>query len=552
MKTPAGERLGDREPGDSGNARRLAGILHAALDCIVTVDDRSRILEFNPSAEKTFGYRAADVLGRCMTDLIIPAAWRARHRAGMARYLASGEPRMIGRRMEITALRADGSEFPCELTITRLQDEGRPVFTAFLRDITDRRAAEASIRALNTGLEREVETRTQELRLALRGLERTRERLEAAQAVVQVGDLEFDLERQHSSWSDEAFRLHGFAPAAQPPARTHLRARLHPDDVAAWQEFTARAEQGEVLAPVDYRCVRPDGSVRWLRAVATLRERTANGAPRRVATTLHDITERKAFERELTATLERERELSRLKEEFLHMITHEYRTPLTTMLSAVELLQKYADRLAAPERAGQLDQIRRETLRLANLVEEVLFLGRSQAGAVELLLQPVRLPAFCRELAREVAAALGADRTVRIAAAKLPARVWLDLRLLRHVLTNLVHNALKYSTLDRPVSVALRSEKGTIVLAVRDRGIGIPARDQPRLFQAFQRSSNVGTINGSGIGLVVVKRCVDLLGGTIKVQSAVGKGTTVTVCLPHGASPRGRDRASGNRARCRA
>jgi signal transduction histidine kinase len=110
------------------------------------------------------------------------------------------------------------------------------------------------------------------------------------------------------------------------------------------------------------------------------------------------------------------------------------------------------------------------------------------------------------------------------------------------MLTNLVHNALKYSTLDRPVWITAVGENGGVALSVRDEGIGIPARDQPRLFQAFQRASNVGTVTGSGIGLVVVKRCVDLHGGTIELRSAVGKGTEITVRLPHGSAKEAKGR----------
>ena len=135
---------------------RLTGILNAALDCIVTVDGENRIIEFNPAAEKTFGYRAEDVIGRDMSELVIPPAYRAMHNAGMKRHLSTGETRVIGKRIEITAMRADKTEFPCELTIARLQIEGRPVFTAFLRDITDQKKAEEDVCRLNASLEQQV------------------------------------------------------------------------------------------------------------------------------------------------------------------------------------------------------------------------------------------------------------------------------------------------------------------------------------------------------------------------------------------------------------
>ena len=112
----------------------------------MTIDHEGCITEFNPAAERTFGYRRDDVLGKQLADIIIPPSLREKHRQGLARYLATGEPRMIGRRVEMTAVRADGSEFPCELAISRIPLDGPPSFTGYLRDITERKQAEEKLR----------------------------------------------------------------------------------------------------------------------------------------------------------------------------------------------------------------------------------------------------------------------------------------------------------------------------------------------------------------------------------------------------------------------
>jgi len=126
---------------------RHTAILESALDCIITIDDRGRVLEFNSAAEQTFGLRAEDVVGREMAALIVPPHLRDQHRAGFTRYLETGEARLLGRRLEIVGMRADGSEFPVELTITRIKLDGPPVFSGYLRDITQRKQAEAEVRA---------------------------------------------------------------------------------------------------------------------------------------------------------------------------------------------------------------------------------------------------------------------------------------------------------------------------------------------------------------------------------------------------------------------
>ena len=125
---------------------RKTAILDSALDCIVTIDHEGCITEFNPAAERTFGYRRDEVVGKQLADVIIPPSLREKHRRGLARYLATGEARMLGRRVEMTAVRADGSEFPVELAITRIPLDGPPSFTGYLRDITERKQAEEELR----------------------------------------------------------------------------------------------------------------------------------------------------------------------------------------------------------------------------------------------------------------------------------------------------------------------------------------------------------------------------------------------------------------------
>jgi signal transduction histidine kinase len=205
---------------------------------------------------------------------------------------------------------------------------------------------------------------------------------------------------------------------------------------------------------------------------------------------------------------------------------------LSVVLSSAEILERYLERLSLEERSMHVREIRMHAKRLAELVDEVLFLGRMDAGTVELHLAPVDLRATCREVVESVVTALAVERTVHIAIERTPSRVLLDERLVRHILSNLVHNALKYSPPDRPVWFTVSAEGSDLVLRVRDEGIGIPEQDQARMFQSFQRASNVGAISGSGLGLVVVKRCVEMHGGAIDLRSVVGKGTEFTVRLP--------------------
>jgi PAS domain S-box-containing protein len=148
----ADERLRLEEDQLKWSEARKAAILDSALDSIVTIDHEGRITEFNPAAERTFGYRRPDVLGKLLADIIIPPSLREAHRQGFARFLATGEGRVLGQRLEMSAIRADGTEFPVELTITRVPADGPPAFTGYLRDITERRLAEQELARIRSEL----------------------------------------------------------------------------------------------------------------------------------------------------------------------------------------------------------------------------------------------------------------------------------------------------------------------------------------------------------------------------------------------------------------
>ena len=247
---------------------------------------------------------------------------------------------------------------------------------------------------------------------------------------------------------------------------------------------------------------------------------------------IEDITERKQAERALTSALEHERELSQLKSGFVSMVSHEFRTPLGIIQSSAEILDDYLDQLEPAERREQLHSIIKNSRRMAGLMEEVLVLGRLDAGRMHFQPAPLDLAALCRRLVDEVLSTTDAQCPIGFHTADLPAEVHADERLLRHILLNLLTNAVKYSEPGQPVAFRACAEAGGIGFTVEDHGIGIPDAEQAELFKAFHRGSNVGQRQGTGLGLVIVKRCVELHGGEIRIASGTGKGTTVKVLLP--------------------
>jgi PAS domain S-box-containing protein len=260
--------------------------------------------------------------------------------------------------------------------------------------------------------------------------------------------------------------------------------------------------------------------------------RSPAGQPEFMACVVRDISERKRAEAELLQGLTREKELHELKSRFVSMVSHEFRTPLGIIMASAEILDAYLDRLPPEERRSNLRDITDASRQMSGMMEEVLLLGRVEAGKMTCRPAPLDLAVFCQRLADEVTSATNGRCPIRLALASGLAEARADESLLRHVFTNLLHNAVKYSKDGSPVDWELAAHDSMALFTVRDRGIGIPEPDARQVFQAFHRGRNVGDTPGTGLGMVIVKRCVELHGGRIAFESREGEGTTFLVALP--------------------
>lgn len=257
---------------------------------------------------------------------------------------------------------------------------------------------------------------------------------------------------------------------------------------------------------------------------------------RRVERRTAELTEanRRLDERreEALRLLARERELNELKSDFVSLVSHEFRTPLEIIMSSVDNLDRYHDRLPPEKRRELLQTINKSVRRMSGMMEEVLVLGRLETESITFSPTTFNFGGFCRRVCDEIESATGKSGAIRLQLGSVPEQASGDESVLRHIFTNLLSNSLKYSPADSPVDFAIARDGEMAVLSVVDRGCGIPEADQKRLFQAFHRGSNVRQIPGTGLGLLIVRRCVDLHRGEIAFESAEGRGTTFTVRLP--------------------
>ena len=250
------------------------------------------------------------------------------------------------------------------------------------------------------------------------------------------------------------------------------------------------------------------------------------------ATLREEVSVREKAQSDLALALNHERELGELKSRFVTMVSHEFRTPLGIIMSAIELVRNYHERLTTEKRTELFQDIYSSTRHMAGLMEQMLVLGRVDAGSVSCKIAPCDLEILAGKLTDECLSATNRKCTITWSAEGSLQNAQADEALLRHIFSNLIHNAVKYSPDGGEVLFKIRREGDVAVFQVIDHGIGIPEADQQHLFEAFQRGSNVGDIPGTGLGLVIVKRCIELHGGTLRIESTVGQGTTFTVTLP--------------------
>jgi signal transduction histidine kinase len=262
-----------------------------------------------------------------------------------------------------------------------------------------------------------------------------------------------------------------------------------------------------------------------------VRERTAELAAANFRLS-GEVEERQKAQNELKNALASERELGELKNRFVSLVSHEFRTPLGITMSAVELLRNYMERLSPEKLKELLDDIYSSTLRMSGLMEQVLLLGRVEARKMALKPACLDLEAFCHKLVDETHSATNHKCPVHFSIQGDFSRAKADESLLRHIFSNLLSNAIKYSPESSVVDFKIEREGNDAVFCVSDRGIGIPGEDQPRLFEAFHRGANVGQITGTGLGLLIVKRCVEMHQGSIHFESQEGKGAAFIVRLP--------------------
>ncbi|KAB2314570.1 PAS domain-containing protein [Betaproteobacteria bacterium SCN2] len=382
-----------------------------------------------------------------------------------------------------------------------------------------------------------------ERKLTEKALEESRKRLEEAQSLAKLGYWTANKISGELQWSEEIYRIFGLDPAEFRPSVEAFKRAVHPEDLVLVEESERRAAVTGVHDVV-HRIVRPNGEIRYVHELARAQTNEA-GQVTHLAGTVQDVTELKQAEQAMQQAKEAAEAASRAKSEFLASMSHELRTPLNSILGFAQLFgmdpylpEKNKEHAQEIERAGQ---------HLLKLVNDLIDLARIEAGKMELAAAPVSIKAVVSDSLAMVAP-IARERDIRLIDAGGDGRnamIRADYTRLQQVLINLLANAIKYNHPQGTVHISCHSGRGLVRLSITDSGPGIPANKQSRMFNPFDRLGvERGQVEGSGIGLVITKRIVEAMGGTIGFESIVGQGSTFWVEFPVVADSQPQDSAA--------
>ena len=491
-----------------------AAILDSSPDCVVAIDHEGRITEFNPAAEQTFGYRRSEVLGRPLADVIIPPSLREKHRTGFARYLATGDSSVLGRRLEMSALCADGREIPVEITITRIPQDGSPAFTGHLRDISERKRNEDALRLAHAQV--------------LRSEERWRSVFENSAVGVALTDLNGRFIATNLVYQ----RMLGY-PEDGLQQLTFLEI-THEESIE-----DCRILIGELLDrkrqqfEIEKQYRRKDGQPVWVRENVSVVPGTER-VPRFLMAISEDVTQRKLSEEALARARSELAKVASITSlgVLTASIAHEINQPLSGIITNASTCMRMlaADR---PNVDGALETVRR-TLRDGNRVSDVIARLRTLYNKKEPSLEAMDL----NEAAREVTALTLSELqrsgvTLRYELADDLPLVVGDRIQLQQVILNLLRNAEDaMSTIDdRPRELLVRSERdpgNRARLSVKDSGIGFAAETADKIFEPFYTNKT----DGMGIGLFISRSIIEAHHGRLWATPNEGHGATFSFVIP--------------------
>jgi len=471
---------------------------------ILVISSDGRIQLANPSIEQLFGYSNAELIGRPI-EMLIPEVFRKKHVQYREGYFNNPKARPMGYGLSLHALKKDQTAFPVEISLGHYQLEDEQLAVAFVTDITVRKANEEKYQNLF-------------------------ENSLVAMYITDVATLKV------VDVNEMGVKFFGYASKADFLANFNQNAHFVNQQVRE-KNLLALFKGDKVEMTYEQEKKKLDGTHFWAKIFVKL-----NQDKTLAQTVAIDITESKRFNEELeakvrertlelTESLQREKDLNELKSRFVSMASHEFRTPLSAILSSISLIDLYTTEEQAEKRKKHTERIRSSVSNLVGILNDFLSLEKLEQGKVEITQEPFDLYDFAEDIMEEVNGILKIGQQINLAHTG-EREIIQDKRILKNVLLNVLSNAIKYSDEHKEIHFSIAVNHGIVSIKVRDEGIGIPEEEQKELFSKFFRAKNAVHIQGTGLGLNIVKKYVELLDGNISFISKHNEGTTFIIVFP--------------------
>ncbi len=491
---------------------------NASSEGIALVDADGIIETVNESFANIFGYTVVDLVG-ANVDQLVPMKHRPSHKSYRVKYAEKPAKRSLGNNRDLLGQRKDGSNIPVEISLSPIQVENVSKVVVMVTNISERKQMQNELNELNLDLQKKVKERTRELEASQQLYMQIARNF--PNGIISVFDRKLnyvfvegqELEKLGVT-SDDLFGT-PYLDRLPEITRTEVQEKL-------MNSFSNGGLQFEV---------EWDDQVFEMTTVPLLQE---DEQTIQILVVERNVTTERKVQEEMSVNLAKEKELNELKSRFVSMASHEFRTPLTTISSSAQLISRYTDEEGQIKREKHVNRILGNVKHLTSVLNDILSISKLEEGHVIANPQQVKIADLLADVHEQMLLFNDGKTEIIFEVGEACDEFFcVDSNLLRNIIINLLSNAIKYSPEAETVRVTARVENENLHLSVIDRGIGIPIEEQNQLFNRFFRASNATNIEGTGLGLNIVQRLIEVLNGTITFESASGKGSTFNINIPN-------------------
>lgn len=505
---------------------KYQSVFETTLDGIILIDNRGIIADINPAGLILFGYEKDEVLGKNI-NILMPEPDHSKHDQYIRNYQLTKKPKVIGIGREVEGKKKNGEVFPFRLAVSEFKTLGKQHFTGIIHDLTQQKLHEKIITGYAEELEQRVNKRTEELREEIALKELAQKALVDSQRLYETIAVNYPngtisvIDSDHNIIFVEGSELEHLG-----LKKENLISKDYRQNIPTQFRELVSSKIKEVFSGANTDFEYGDGDrVYSVRCVPLSYE---EGEVTQILIVENNISQQKKAENEIHSALKKEKQLNELKTNFVSMASHEFRTPLSSILSSAQLIGRYTSTDQQDNRKKHLEKIRKNVQSLTAILNDFLSLEKIEGGHLKYHPEKVNILEYVKSVVEESEPLLKRSRKINISC-RLKKDHWeIDQYLLRNSLTNLLSNAIKYSQSDIYVNI---QSADNLSISIQDSGLGISKKDQENLFKRFYRASNAGQIQGTGLGLNIVKRYVDLMQGEIRFESKQGIGSTFTIIL---------------------